>query len=269
MDSNVTLERDGHVATVWLDRAEKRNAMTAAMWEALPKALEDADGDPEVRVVILAGRGTSFTAGIDLEFLAGLGFEGGTPDATRKQRLYRGIRRLQLAVSSLETCSKPVIAAIHGWCLGAGIDLITACDIRLAAADAVFSVRETRMAMVADLGTLQRLPRIVSRGHLAELVYTGRDIDAYRARDIGLVNEIYPDQETLMKSARSLADEIAANSPLAVQGSKAVIRAAEGKSVEDALELVAMWNAAFIDSRDLREALAAFVEKRDPRFTGE
>ena len=149
------------------------------------------------------------------------------------------------------------------------MDLITACDIRLAAADAVFSVRETRMAMVADMGTLERLPKVVSAGHVAELVYTGKDIDAASAYRMGLVNQVYPDAEALMEGARAWADQIAANSPLAVQGAKAVLSSEEGRSVTEALDYVALWNTAFLQSNDLDEAVAAFMERRPPRFSGD
>jgi enoyl-CoA hydratase len=162
----------------------------------------------------------------------------------------------------------PVVAAVHGYCLGGGVDLVTACDIRLAAEGAVFSVRETRMAMVADVGTLQRLPRLVAPGHVAELVYTGRDIDAARACAIGLVNAVHPDVDALHAAARALADEIAANSPLAVRGAKAVLRAGEGHSVGQGLDHVALWNSAFMESDDLGEAVSAFLEKRPPNFRG-
>jgi enoyl-CoA hydratase len=165
-------------------------------------------------------------------------------------------------------CQKPVIAAVHGYCLGGGIDLISACDIRLAAANAVFSVRETRMAMVADVGTLQRLPGIIGKGHVAELVFTGDDIGAERAREIALVNHVFPDQETTLATARAMAGRIAANSPLAVTGTKRVLAYCDGKSVDDGLTYVATWNAAFVTSEDLAEAMASFVEKRRPVYRG-
>lgn len=265
----ITIEREGPVATIWLDRPEKLNALAMEFWEQLPEAMAEVGGDPEVRAVVIAGRGKAFTVGIDLTLLAQLGVSEQGSDATRKLALYEQIKRMQWTMSAVADCPKPVIAAVHGYCLGGGIDLITACDIRLAAADAVFSVRETKMAMVADVGTVQRLPGIVPAGHVAELLYTGKDITADRAREIGLVNEVYPDQEGLLKAARELAAEIAANSPLAVQGTKAVLTAGEGKTIAEALDHAALWNAAFIRSHDLEEAMNAFFEKRAPEFTGE
>jgi enoyl-CoA hydratase len=175
---------------------------------------------------------------------------------------------MQASVSSVAECPKPVIAAVHGYCIGGGVDVIAACDIRLASADAVFSVREAKVAIVADLGSLQRLPRILSAGHLAELAFTGKDIDAARARDIGLVNDVLPDSEAVVKAAHELAAEIAANSPVAVQGTKAVLAANDGRTVAEGLDYVATWNSAMLQSDDLTEAMVAFLEKRPPRFTG-
>ena len=170
--------------------------------------------------------------------------------------------------SCFEDTDKPVIAAVHGACLGAGVDLITACDIRLASADATFSVRETKIAMVADVGTLQRLPRVIGDGPARELIFTGRDIDSARALSIGLVNDVLPDHESLHARAQAVAQEIAANSPLAVQGSKQVLGFAIRRDVDSALDYVALWNAAFLHSEDLAEAMTAFMQRRKPEFHG-
>ncbi len=267
----ITIEQDGPVAVLWLDSPERRNAMGPAFWTDLPRAMHRLSDDAAVRAVVLAARGPAFTAGLDLKTMGPLllqQIQNGS-EAQQKRALFREVKRLQAAISSVAACPKPVIAAVHGHCIGGGIDLITACDIRLAAADATFSVRETKMAIVADLGTLQRLPKIIPQGHVAELVYTGKDVAAERARQIGLVNDVYPDAEALLEVARALAREIAANSPLAVQGSKAILRAGEGRSVDEALDYVALWNTSFLQSNDLTEAVMAFMEKRAPVFKGE
>jgi len=270
----LTVEHEAHVATVWLDRPDKRNALGLEAWEDLPRVIDALGTNDEVRVVVIAARGPAFTVGIDL-MAFGPAFTTGTFDpeteaGTVAARMgnYAAIKRLQNSFTALARCPKPVIAAVHGYCLGAGIDLITACDIRLASRDAVFSIRETRIAMVADVGTLQRLPKIVDPGRVAELVYTGRDFDAAEAEQMGLVSGVYDDADDVQQAAAQLAAVIAANSPLAVQGSKAVLRATEGQSVDSALDYVALWNAAFIHSNDFAEAVAAFLEKRDPDFTG-
>ena len=255
----LTVERHGHVATLWLDNAEQRNAMGQAFWTDLPLVMGDLGEDADVRAVVVAAKGKHFTAGLDLTMLAG---------ADDNRDMYRFITRLQASISSVAECPKPVIAAVQGVCLGGGIDLITACDIRLAAENAVFSVRETRMAIVADVGTLQRLPAVVTSGHVAELVYTGKDIDATRAREIGLVNDVLADHDAVVAAAQAMAAEIAANSPLAVQGSKAILQKGAHLTTAQALDLVALWNTAFIRSDDLKEAVSAFFEKRAPTFTG-
>jgi enoyl-CoA hydratase len=271
---SLTIERTGAVATLWLDRPEKLNALHRPLWASIPAAVAALDADPEVRVVVLAGRGKAFCAGIDLvdhaPSLAGGGSLSGRGGSAVGKRLalLEDIRRYQDTCSALAATNKPVIAAVHGACIGAGMDLITACDVRLAAADAVFSVRETRIAMVADVGTLQRLPRIIGDGPARELIFTGRDIDAARALGIGLVNEVLPDAATLRDRAVALAQEIAANSPLAVQGSKHVLGHARRREVAGELDYVALWNAAFLHSDDLAEAVSAFVARRKPDFKG-
>jgi enoyl-CoA hydratase len=268
-----SVERDGHVATIWLDSPERRNAMGRAFFDELPDHVAGLDDDPEVRVIVLAARGPAFTVGLDLKEMGGTIAGGGgdgrpLSSAARNLRGYNELKRLQASFTRLADCRTPTIAATHGWCIGGGIDLITCCDIRVAAADTKFTVRETKIAIVADLGTLQRLPRVIARGHVAELAFTGKDIDAARAKEIGLVNEVFGDADATHAGARALAEEIAANSPLVVQGVKQVLRASDGRPVEEGLEYVAAWNSAFLASDDLVEAMGAFMEKRPPNFTG-
>jgi enoyl-CoA hydratase len=275
----ITLERDEGVATLWLDRPEARNAMGVDLWRDLPRAMEVLSDDREVRVVVIAAKGPHFSVGLDLKAMGGMltgGGEGGGSDssgkppsmAARASGARTNVLRLQDSVTAVARCPKPVIAAVHGYCIGGGVDLIAACDIRLASADAIFSVREAKIAIVADLGSLQRLPAIINAGHLAELAYTGKDISAERAKEIGLVNDVSGDADGVLKAARELAAEIAANSPVAVQGTKAVLAANEGRTVAEGLEYVATWNAGMLASDDLIEAVTAFMEKRTPKFTG-
>jgi enoyl-CoA hydratase len=278
----LSIERDHHVATVWLDRPEARNAMGPAFWDDLITAMTDVSTDTDVRAVVVAARGPHFSVGLDLKAMAGLltggdaqgsgrerGNGGGPPSmAVRAVAARAGVKRLQSAISSVADCPKPVLAAIHGYCIGGGVDLVSACDIRLASADAVFSVRETKVAIVADLGSLQRLPQIIGKGHVAELAFTGKDITADRAKEIGLVNDVFADADAVVAGARAMAAEIASNSPLAVLGTKAVLTAGEGRSVADGLDYVATWNAGFLQSDDLAEAMSAFMAKRAPEFRG-
>jgi enoyl-CoA hydratase len=270
----LTIERTGSVATLWLDRPDARNAMGPAFWEELPLAMEELGVDDGVRAVVVAARGPHFSVGLDLKAMAGLLQGGGEntgprPSPARRAMTSRAsVLRMQASINAVADCPKPVIAAVHGYCIGGGVDLCAACDIRLASADAIFSVRETRVAIVADLGSLQRLPGIIGRGQLAELAYTGRDIGADRALAMGLVNDVLPDHDGVVGAAQALAEEIAANSPLVVQGVKAVLAAGEGRAVRQGLDYVATWNAGFLQSEDLAEAMAAFMEKREPNFKG-
>lgn len=264
---HLEITQDGHVATLWLSRPDKHNAMSEDMWSDIPSAVADLDADDTVRVIVLAGRGPSFTVGIDVNMLANLQPQGGSA-AESNMILYKKILELQQTASCFADSPKPVVTAVHGYCLGAGIDLITACDIRLAARDAVFSVRETKMGLVADIGSLQRLPGIVGAGVTAEMAYTGADYTATWAMEKGLVNRIYDDSASLLSAAHDLADAIAANSPLVTQGIKQVLSAGDGRTIEEALDHVAQWNASYLLSNDLTEAINAFMEQRDPDFTG-
>jgi enoyl-CoA hydratase len=270
----LSVEHAAGVATVWLDRPEARNAMGSELWRDLPRAMDVVGQDPDVRVVVVAAKGPHFSVGLDLKELGGI-LSGGAdtgvekPSIAARARTARAdVLRLQASITSVANCLKPVIAAVHGYCIGGGVDLIAACDIRLASADAVFSVREAKVAIVADLGSLQRLPPIIGAGHVAELAFTGKDISAQRAKEIGLVNDVAADAEGVLQMAHAMADEIAANSPLAVQGTKAVLASNEGRTVAQGLDYVATWNAGMLTSDDLTEAMTAFLERRPPKFSG-
>ena len=268
----ITLDVEGPVATLWLDRPEARNALGSAFWRDLPLAASALADESDLRVLIIAAKGPHFTVGLDLKEFGGgfLSEDERSSTASANARSYEAIRRMQRAVTSIADLPIPVIAAVHGYCIGGGVDLISACDVRLASSDAVFSVREAKVAIVADLGTLQRLPRIVSAGHVAELAFTGKDVDASRALAIGLVNSLHgASNDEVVLAARELASEIAANSPIAVRGTKAVLAANDGRSVAEGLDFVARWNTMYLHSNDLKEAMTAFVERRPPVFNGD
>jgi len=238
-----------------------------AMWHEIRDAMRWLDETPEARVAIIRGAGRQFTAGIDLALLGAVRAEvADACDGRSREKLRRLILDLQDTLTAIERCRKPVIAAIHGACIGGGVDLVTACDIRLASADAVFSVKEIDVGMTADLGTLQRLPRIVGEGMARELAYTGRPFDGREAREMRLVNRCHDTPEALMAGALELARAIAAKSPLAVRGAKEMITYARDHSIADGLDHVATWNAAMLLSADLPEAIEAAREKRKPDF---
>ena len=261
----VTLE--DHIATVRLNRPEKANAMNAAMWQEIRQAFQWVDATPEARVAVLQGEGRYFTAGIDLQLMMGLGPQiANECDGRTREGLRRVILDLQDTLTSLERCRKPVLAAIHGGCIGGGIDLITCADIRYCSADASFTIKEIDIGMTADVGTLQRLPRLVGEGITRELAYTGRTFDAAEARSIGLVNRVFDSREALVAGVREIAATIAAKSPLSIRGTKEMITYAREHSVADGLNYIATWNAAMLMSKDLTEAMTANLAKRTPTF---
>ncbi|PWW52232.1 enoyl-CoA hydratase [Actinokineospora spheciospongiae] len=259
-----------HIAEVTLLGPGKGNAMGPDFWRELPLVFGELDADPEVRAVVLTGSGPHFSYGLDLPAMMSSwgGLLGADSLAGPRTDFLTQIRGLQDSVTSIAACRKPVIAAVSGWCIGGGVDVIAAADIRIASADAKFSVREVKVAIVADLGSLQRLSGIIGEGHLRELALTGKNIDAARAQRIGLVNDVHDDQAAVLAAARELAAEIAANPPLVVQGTKDVLGQERDRRVADGLRYVAAWNAAFLPSKDLGEAVQAFLERRPPEFRG-
>ncbi len=256
---------DGHVAWLTMNRPAKRNTMGVPFFKELSEHLSGFDQDSEIRVIIIKAEGKSFTAGTDLEEAGSL-LSGQAADDREDTR--RNISKLQESITDIERCRKPVIAAIHSHCIGGGIDLISACDIRIATADAVFSIRETPMGIIADLGTLQRLPYIIGHGWFTELVLTGRNFDAEEALQMRLITRICPDRDELYAEAKKLADQIAACPPLTVQGVKEVMLYSRDNGIHAGLQYVAQKNAAALPSEDVIEAVTAFMEKRKPVFKG-
>ncbi len=264
------MEKHPPVAWVRLNRPDKKNAMTPRAWSELPGLFAGLDADADLRAIVIAGTGDGFCAGIDLTAMIEAVPELAEPDQSGavKWRLLERIAALQDAVTAVERCRKPVIASVHGFCIGAGLDLAAACDIRLCSSEAVFRLKEAAMGMVADLGALQRLPGIVGQGIAREMAFTAAPVSAERAKAVGLVSEVFADRAALEAGAARMAEAIAANAPLAVQASKAVLNHAEEGSVGEGLRFVAAVSAGLLPSADLREALAAFREKRPPTFRG-
>ena len=265
--STIAIDFNDGIAEIRLNRAERSNAMNEAMWQELRTAFNWADATPVVRVVILSGAGKNFCAGIDLAMLGGVAEAVANKDPARsREALRRLILDLQDCLSSIERCRKPVLAAIHGVCIGGAVDLVTCCDMRYAASGAQFSIREIDVGMTADVGTLQRLPRLVPDGIVRELAYTGRNVEADEAQRIGLVNRVFDTQEALAEGVRQLAQGIAEKSPLAIRGTKEMLNYGRDHSVVDGLNYIATWNAAMLMSADLNESMSAMREKRLPKF---
>jgi enoyl-CoA hydratase len=263
----LTLSVEDHIATVRLNRPEKMNAMNLAMWHDIRAAFQWIDATPEVRVAVLEGEGKAFTSGIDLQMMMSLGGQiRNDCDGRTREALRRLILDLQDTLSSLERCRKPVLAAVHGACVGGGIDLIVCADMRYCSADAWFSIKEIDIGMVADVGTLQRLPRLIGDGMARELAYTARRVDGAEARQIGLVNRVFDTPEALREGVREIAAAIAAKSPLSVRGVKEMLGYARDHTVADGLNYNATWNAAMLMSNDLQESMMANMAKRAPEF---
>lgn len=263
----LTISSENRVANIQLNRPKKANAINAAMWQEIKDVFDLVDESPEVRVAVLSGQGKHFSAGIDFEFLGSMYNKlSGLSEGRKQERLRQIIIGLQDCITAIELCRKPVIAAIHGACMGGGVDLITACDIRYATADARFSIKEVDLAIVADTGALQRLPRIIGDGLFRELAYTGLEFDGVKAHSMGLVNKVFPDQMNLLAGVKELATQIAAKSPLAIRGIKETMIYSRDHTVAEGLKYVATWNAAIGLSKDVQDAVTAYLQKRCAEF---
>jgi len=264
--THIVINKNQHVAEVVFNRPTKLNTMTQAFFQEIERAFHMIDDDNDVRVALIWAEGRMFTAGLDLKETSNILVTGEESRVLQAANLFKHIKHLQGTFNIISSCKKPVIAAVHGDCIGGGIDLITACDIRVCSADAVFSVKETKMAIVADLGTLQRLPKLIGKGFAREMCLTGNSIDALRAKTFNLVNEVFETKEKMLVGARAIARSIAENSPLVVQGTKIVMNFADEHNVKDGLEHVALFNSAFLHSEDLQEAFTSFMQKKKPAF---
>ncbi|MFK7755173.1 MAG: crotonase/enoyl-CoA hydratase family protein [Sedimentitalea sp.] len=260
-----TTVTDG-VAHIEMNKPEKANAMSPDFWEDLPRLAAALDCDPGVRCIVISGRGRHFTSGMDLAAFQGIMGLAESEPARGAYAMRDLVLKLQDSLTSLETCRVPVIAAIHGACLGGGIDLITACDIRLASADASFGVEEIHVGMAADVGTLQRLPKLMAPGVVRELAYTGRRFSAEEARGWGIVNSVHADRDAVVEAAMAMARDIAAKSPLAIAGIKQSVTYARDHSVRDGLDQIATWNAGMLRSQDLMTAMQAKMAKKEAEY---
>lgn len=253
------------ITHVEISRPEKRNAMNKAFWLEMVDCFNQIAEDPECRAVVFSGAGKLFTSGIDLMGMAGDILQPVGDDTARiSWNLRRTISKYQETFSVIEKCPKPVIVAVHGACIGGGVDLITACDIRLCTQDAWFQVKEVDIGLAADVGTLQRLPRVIgSRSLVNELALTARKMYADEAKSCGLVSRVFPDKETMMAGALEMAQEIASKSPVAVQGTKVNLIYSRDHSVPDSLNYMNTWNMSMLQTQDLMKSAQAAMEKKN------
>ncbi|XP_075968087.1 delta(3,5)-Delta(2,4)-dienoyl-CoA isomerase, mitochondrial isoform X3 [Anarhichas minor] len=255
------------VTHVELHRPDKRNAMNRAFWSEMVDCFNEIAGDPGCRVVVVSGAGKVFTAGIDLMDMAGdiLSPEG--DDAARiAWNVRKVITKYQETFSVIEKCPKPVVVAVHGACVGGGVDLITACDIRLCTQDAWFQIKEVDVGLAADVGTLQRLPKVIgSRSLVNELALTARKMFADEAKSSGLVSRVFADKEAMIAAALEMAGEIAGRSPVAVQGTKVNLIYSRDHSVAEGLDYMATWNMSMLQTQDVMKSAQASMEKKSPK----
>ncbi len=261
-----------HIAHITLNRPEKRNAMTRSFWDDLPAAVEALDKSGDVRVIVLSSTGPHFSAGIDLASFADVTADLGAGDndihkaANRGMAFYENVKVMQHAFTALEQARVPVLCAIQGGCIGGGVDLATACDMRYASSDAYFTIYEINIGMTADVGTFPRILNHLPEGVVRELSYTGRKMSADEAMQRGLVNSVFETQEAMMTEVMKTAAEIATKAPMAIHGIKKIVTYARDHSTPETLDYVAIWNASNLQQSEVMEAMAAKMQKKPGNF---
>ena len=261
------VEVENKIGTVSINRPDKANSINNTGWNELREIFLMLSSEPTVRVVVIRGEGKHFCAGMDLGALMEISQSyQGSCEARKREKFSVDLQRLQDSITAVADCSKPVIAAVHGACVGAGVDLITACDMVYCTSDAYFSIKEVDMGLVADMGTLQRLPKKIAPGIVAELAFTGRKMKGDEAMKVGLCNDALANQDLLYKKAKDIAEQIAGKSPVVVRGTKKVLAYSQEHSVKEGLDYIKIWNAGMIHSNDLMEAMGASMQKRTPVF---
>lgn len=265
---DVSIKED--IAHIVLNRPEKRNNMNGAFWDELPAIIRDIDENARARVIVISSTGPHFCGGLDVSmFASGAVTDESTDVARRRQKganFLNTVSIMQDSFSALEACRLPVLAAIQGGCIGGGVDLVTACDMRYATRDAFVTIYETKIGMTADVGTFPRIVKLIPEGLVREMAYTGRRVSAEEARDMGLVNRVYDTHEDMLAGVMEIAREIAANAPLAVHGCKRAITYARDHSTQEGLEWIGMWNASMLQNDEIMEAMTARHESRPAEF---
>ena len=261
---------ENNIAHVILNRPDKRNAMNADFWQELPEIIKDIDRVPKARVIVLSSKGPHFSAGLDLTSFSNID-QSPEPDPEQKKlqrsaAFYDNVLHIQNTFTCMEEARIPVLCCIQGGAIGGGVDLATACDIRYATEDAFLIIQETNIGMTADVGTFPRLVKLIPEGYVREMAYTGRRVNANEARQMGLINEVYPDQETMLTAVMAIAAEIANKAPTAIYGCKRMINYARDHSTADGLDYIAIWNASMLKLEEIQEAISANAEGRPGDF---
>ena len=262
----------GHVAHIKLNRPEKRNAMNWDFWRDLPRIVGDIDTHASARCIVLSSTGPVFSSGLDLSlfgqdvFASSKTAKMNEKELQTPQNFMSFLSFLQDSISSLQKARIPVICAIQGGCIGGGVDLICSADIRLATNDAFFSIRETKIGMVADVGTFPRIVKLLPEGIVKELAFTGRNFSAQEAKEYGFVNNLYESHDSLIEGALEIANEIVSNSPAAVYGCKRVIDFSRDHTIDEGLEWINMWNASMLSQSELMEGFQSFKSKKEGNF---
>jgi len=266
--SHIELEQDKHVLIAYLNRPSKANALNRGLWFELETLAKWVDENPKIRALVLAAKGKHFSSGIDFSLIQEMStLFHSKPKGYRQEWLYHEIRKLQNAFTALEHCSKPILAAIHGSCIGGAIDLICACDMRYATEESRFCIKEIDLAIVADIGTIQRLPTIIGEGLAREYTMTAEVFSGSQAKDMKLVNRSYPSQQEMMEDVRRIAHTIASKSPLSIRNTKRTFVYGRDHSIQAGLEQVARLNAGILFSEDSTEVMTAMMQKRPPTFS--
>lgn len=261
------VEIDEHfVAEICLNRPEVINSMNTDFWSELPAIIEALDRESAARVIILSSQGKHFTAGMDLSVIGAIGNGEGHEPARAAEKARRWILDLQNTFTVLEKARMPVISAIQGACIGGGVDMVCAADMRFCTSNAYFNIKETALGITADVGTLQRIQHVMPSGLARELAYSSRNLGAEEALACGFVNKVYADQEQMLAAVRALATEIASHSPMAVHGTKAMLNYSRDHPVEDSLNHMATWQSGMLQAPDVQEAMQANRDKRAPKF---
>ncbi|MCC5857583.1 MAG: crotonase/enoyl-CoA hydratase family protein [Ectothiorhodospiraceae bacterium] len=267
---DVTIE--SQIAHVVMNRPDKRNSMIREFWEELPRLIRDIDENVRARVIVISSTGPHFTGGLDVSAFADMMPPRGDDEAARIARrqaglkFYDNVKRMQDTFTCLERCRVPVLVAIQGGCIGGGVDMVTACDMRYATEDAFLTIQEINIGMTADVGTFPRIFKLMPEGIARELAYTGRRMSSREALQLGLVNRVYPDQAAMLADVMGIAREIAQRPPLAVHGCKRMANYARDHSTEDALDYIGIWNASMLQPEEVLEAMEANREKRPGKF---